>query len=192
VQEAWVNADLATATALTPALEAAERVLGTALPLRIAPEGLETFYESFRCAQAVEAWTSLGPWIEATNPTFGPGVKERFAAAKAMDPAKAAAGRAFRRVAQARLHGLLAGGAVLVYPTSPAPAPLLSASLAEQNAVREKTMGVTAIAGLCGFPEVTIPAGRVAGAPVGLSLTGAPGSDRALLSLAAAVAAALV
>jgi amidase len=192
VQEAWVNADLATATALTPALEAAERVLGTALPLRIAPEGLETFYESFRCAQAVEAWTSLGPWIEATNPTFGPGVKERFAAAKAMDPAKAAAGRAFRRVAQARLHGLLAGGAVLVYPTSPAPAPLLSASLAEQNAVREKTMGVTAIAGLCGFPEVTIPAGRVEGAPVGLSLTGAPGSDRALLSLAAAVAAALV
>jgi amidase len=192
VQEAWVNADLATATALAPALEAAERVLGAALPLRIAPEGLETFYESFRCAQAVEAWASLGPWIEATNPGFSPGVKERFAAAKAMDPAKAAAGRAFRRVAQARLHGLLAGGAVLVYPTSPAPAPLLSASQAEQNAVREKTMGVTAIAGLCGLPEVTIPAGRVGGAPVGLSLTAAPGSDRALLALAEAVAAALV
>jgi len=158
--------------------------------IHAAPEGLETLYESFRCVMAVEAWASLGPWIEATDPAFGPGVKERFAAAKAMDPAKAAAGRAFRRVMQARIRALLGGGAVLVYPTSPAPAPLLSASLAEQNAVREKTMGVTAIAGLCGLPEVTIPAGRVGGAPVGLSLVGAPGSDRALLGLAEAVAVA--
>jgi amidase len=37
---------------------------------------------------------------------------------------------------------------------------------------------------------VTIPAGRVGGAPVGLSLVGAPGSDRALLTLAEAVAKA--
>ncbi|MEO3473276.1 amidase [Roseomonas sp. CAU 1739] len=188
VQEAWMNAEPATAAALAPALEAAEGILGAALPINIAPEGLEAFYEAFRCAQAVEAWTSLGPWIEATNPAFGPGVKERFAAAKAMDPAKAAAGRAFRRVAQARIRALLAGGAVLIYPTSPAPAPLLSASQAEQNAVREKTMGVTAIAGLCGLPEVTLPAARVGGAPVGLSLVGAHGSDRALLALAEAVA----
>ena len=48
---------------------------------------------------------------------------------------------------------------------------------------------VTAIAGLCGLPEVTIPAGRVGGAPVGLSLVGAPGSDRALLGLVEAVLA---
>ncbi|WP_376100571.1 hypothetical protein ACE7GA_14150 [Roseomonas sp. CCTCC AB2023176] len=40
-----------------------------------------------------------------------------------MPPAKAAAGRAFRRPFAARLRALLAGGAVLAYPTSPAPAP---------------------------------------------------------------------
>lgn len=51
-------------------------------------------------------------------------------------------------------------------------------------------MGVTAIAGLCGLPEVTIPAGRVGGAPVGLSLVAGPGRDRALLALAERVAAA--
>jgi amidase len=190
VQEPWVNAEPATAAALADALGAAESVLGTALPVQVAPEGLDAYYESFRCAQAVEAWTSLGPWIEATRPAFGPGVGERFAAAKAMDPAKAAAGRAFRRAAQARLWGLLGGGAVLVYPTSPGPAPLLGATQAEQNAVRERTMGVTAIAGLCGLPEVTIPAGRVGGAPVGLSLVAGPGRDRALLALAERVAAA--
>lgn len=190
VQEPWVNAEPATAAALTDAVGAVESVLGAALPVQVAPEGLDTFYESFRCAQAVEAWSSLGPWIEATDPTFGPGVKERFAAARAMDPAKAAAGRAFRRAAQARLWGLLGGGAVMVYPTSPGPAPLLSATQAEQNGVRERTMGVTAIAGLCGLPEVTLPAGTVGGAPVGLSLVAGPGRDRALLALAERVAAA--
>jgi len=79
---------------------------------------------------------------------------------------------------------MLAGGGVLAYPTSPIPAPLLSASQAEQNAVRERSMGVTAIAGLAGLPEVSIPAGQVDGAPVGLSLVAAPGRDRALLALA--------
>ncbi len=188
VQEAWVNAEPSTAAALSEGLGAVESVLGSALPVHLAPEGLDAFYEHFRCAQAVEAWTSLGPWIEAVNPQFGPGVKERFLAARTMDPAKAAAGRAFRRVLQSRLRGLLGGGAVLVYPTSPGPAPLLSASQAAQNAVRERTMGVTAIAGLCGLPEVSLPAGRVGGAPVGLSLVAAPGRDRALLALAERVA----
>ncbi len=190
VQDAWLNAEPATAAALAPGLCAVERVLGSPLTITLAPEGLDKVYESFRCAQAVEAWTSLGPWVEANSPQFGPGVGERFAAAKAMDPAKAAEGRAFRRLLQARLRGLLRGGAVLVYPTSPLPAPLVTASQAEQNAVRERSMGVTAIAGLCGLPEVTIPAGRVAGAPVGLSLVAAPGRDRALLALAEQVAEA--
>lgn len=190
VQDAWLNADPATAAALAPGLMVVERLLGPSLSIKLLPEGLEAAYEGFRCAMAAEAWTSLGPWIEATGPQFGPGVTERFAAAKAMDPAKVAEGRAFRRVMQARLGGLLAGGAVLAYPTSPMPAPLLTASQAEQNAVREKTMGVTAIAGLAGLPEVTIPAGRVAGAPAGLSLVAAPGRDRALLALAEQVAGA--
>ncbi len=191
VQEAWVNAEPATAAALAPGLAAAERLLGPALPLHLAPEGLPAFYEAFRCSQAEEAWTSLGPWIVATEPHLGPGVRERFAAARAMEPGRAAAGRAFRRAFQARARRLLAGGAVLVFPTSPIPAPRLGIGLAEQDAVRERTMGVTAIAGLAGLPEVTIPAGRVDGAPVGLSLAAAPGADRPLLRLAEALAAEL-
>lgn len=190
VQEAWMNAEPDTAAALAGGMAAAEAVLGPALRVQPLAEGLSALYDHFRCAQAVEAWTTLGPWVEATHPQFGPGVKERFAAAKAMDPGKAAAGRAFRRALQARLWPLLAGGAVMVYPTSPAPAPLLGATLAEQDGVRERTMGVTAIAGLCGLPEVTIPAGKVGGAPVGLSLVAGRGRDRALLALAERIAAA--
>ena len=191
VEEAWINANPATARALAPGLAAAESVLGRALALELAPEGLATLYEHFRCAQAEEAWATLGSWVEQAQPAFGPGVKERFAAARAMDPAKAAAGRAFRRGFTSRMHALLAGGAVLAYPTSPGAAPLLSLSLEGQNAVREATMGVTAIAGLAGLPEVSLPLGQVEGAPVGLSLVAAPGRDRALLALATQVAGAM-
>lgn len=190
-EEPWINAVPATALALAEPFARLESLLGGALRIGIVPEGLPVLYEHFRCAQAEEAWATLGSWVAATNPEFGPGVKERFEAARTMDPAKAAAGRAFRRMFQERMRTLLAGGAVLAYPTSPAPAPKLSASQAEQNAIRELTMGVTAIAGLAGLCEVTLPAGRVGGVPVGLSLVAAAGRDRALLALATRCAEAL-
>jgi amidase len=191
VQEAWVNAVPGVAAALQPALGAAERVIGPALSVHLVPETLDALFENFRHVQAEEAWATLGAWVEATAPKFGPGVGERFAAAKATDPAKAAAGRRFRDLFRARLHSVLAGGAVLVYPTSPVPAPKLDADGELQQAVRERTMGVTAISGFGSLCEVSIPAARAEGAPVGLSLVAAPGRDRALLALAERVAEAL-
>jgi amidase len=183
-EEAWVNASPETAEALRPALEKLERAFGRAVGLRIAPEGIDSFFDHFRTLQSEEVAATLGDWIEANNPTFGPGVAERLAAACAMDPGSATPGRAFRRILQGRLRPLLAGGGVLVYPTSPCPAPLLTASQAEQDLVRAATIGVTAIAGLGGLPEVTLPAGTVRGAPVSLSLTAAHGRDRGLLAFA--------
>jgi amidase len=56
--------------------------------------------------------------------------------------------------------------------------------------VRARTIGITAVASLAGCPEVSLPLGRVDGAPVGLSLLMAPGRDRALLALASALGAA--
>jgi amidase len=188
VQEAWINAVPATAAALSGALGAAERVLGPALAIHLVPETLDQLYENFRVVQAEEAWASLGAWIAATQPTFGPGVGERFAAAKAVDPAAAAAGRRVRDAVRSRLRALLAGGAVLAYPTSPIPAPRLDSPMDMQQAVRERTMGVTAIAGLASLCEVTLPAAKAEGAPVGLSLVAAQGRDRALLALAERVA----
>ena len=184
VEDAWVNAQPAVAEALHPVMERLEKLRGRALGIRLVPEGIDSMFDHFRTVQAEEVWASLGGWVGATKPKFGPGIAERFAAAKATDAAVAAPGHAFRRVLQARVRPILAGGAVLVYPTSPCPAPLLTASQAEQNLVRQATIGVTAIAGLCGLPEVTLPAGSVSGAPVGISLVAGPGLDRGLLAFA--------
>ena len=148
------------AEALRPALEKLEQLRGRAVGVRLAPEGIDSIYRPFPHRAGRGGLGCAGRLGRGDAATFGPGVAERFAAAKATDAAVAAPGRAFRRVLQARIRPLLAGGAVLVYPTSPCPAPLLTASQAEQNAVRQATIGVTAIAGLCGLPEVTLPAGR--------------------------------
>ncbi|MGA3400101.1 MAG: amidase [Acetobacteraceae bacterium] len=190
-EEAWVNAQPEVAEALRPALEKLEQIRGRSVGVRIAPEGIDSFFDHFRTVQAEEAWATLGGWVETTRPRFGPGIGERFAAAKATDPAIAAPGRAFRRVLQARIRPLLSGGAVMVYPTSPCIAPSLRATRDEQDRVRQATVGVTAIAGFCGLPEITLPAARVHGAPVGLSLVAGPGHDRALLALACDAAAVL-
>ncbi len=191
VEEVWVSAQPEVAEVLRPKLELLERLRGRAIGIRLAPEGIDSFFDHFRTVQAEEAWVALGGWIEATQPRLGPGVAERFAAAKFAEPAAAAPGRAFRRTLAARVRPLLAGGAVLVYPTSPCPAPLLTAAASEQEAIRQATVGTTAIASLCGLPEVTLPAGTVKGVPVGLSLVAAPGRDAALLGFACDAAAVL-
>ncbi len=186
VEEAWVNADPAVASALAPAVAALRPV-----SISLVPEGLPALYGHFRAVQAAEVWATLGDWVVSVNPRFGPGVGERIEAARTMSPALAASGRAFRRRFVARLAPLLNGGAVLVFPTAPSPAPLLTASVPQLQAVREATLGVTAIASLAGLPEVTIPVGTADGAPVGLSLVAAAGHDAALLALANEVAGVL-
>jgi len=191
VEEAWANAEPAVVAALVPALAVLEEAFGPAVGLALAPEGLRALQDAYRALQSQEVWACLGNWVSATEPKFGPGVAERFAVARTLPEADAVAGQAVRRRMQARLRPLLAGGAVLVYPTSPCPAPLLAASPAEQQRVREATLCVTAIAGLAGLPEVTLPAGTVEGVPVGLSLVGGAGADRALLGIAKRAAGVL-
>ncbi len=187
VEEAWANAEPEVSAAHNALMERLQARLGTALRIRLLPEGIEQAYAHFTAVQGNEAWTTQGAWITATAPAFGPGVGERFEAARAVSPERARAGRRFRQMLQARIAPLLAGGAVLVYPTSPCPAPLLAAGLDEQAAVRARTIGVTAIAGFCGLPELSLPGALVNGAPVGLSLVAAHGRDRALLTLAQAL-----
>ena len=193
VEEAWRGADAEVMEALRPMLTRLEAGLSPALPFHLAPDhlapgGLDEIYAAFRALQAEEAWATLGSWITEVRPRFGPGVAERFEYARQIPPETVRLARLFRRAFQARLLPLLAGGAILVFPTSPGPAPLLAASLEEQDKVRARTIRVTAIASLAGCPEIALPAGRLAdGAPVGLSLLMAPGRDQSLLDLASSI-----
>ena len=74
-------------------------------------------------------------------------------------------------------------------PTTPFPAPKKGFSLTELEPVRSRILCLAAHGGLCGFPQVTIPGAEVDGAPVGLSVLGARGTDAALGALASAMEA---
>lgn len=50
---------------------------------------------------------------------------------------------------------------------------------------RHLAMPFLCVAGMTGLPQVVFPAGKVDGAPYGLSIIGPRGSDRSLIGLAA-------
>ncbi|MCW8306465.1 amidase [Acidiphilium sp. PA] len=180
VGPAFANAD----PAVSAALEAIIEQLGPMPAIDPAPEGLDVILAAQRAVRDRETWATLGGFIE-TNPTLDPVIAGRFAATKAATAAAAEAGLLVRRSFTARMNALLEGGAILVLPTSPCPAPRRDADQPSLEIVRDRTIRVGIIAAFPGLPELTIPVARVDGAPVGLSFIAGPGRDLALLELAA-------
>lgn len=180
----------AVAEALRPAVAAVERVLGGLVPVTVSVEGLRGWFELFRTLQFHEIWATHRAWVEQTRPRFGAQVAARFEAVRQVPDEAAAAARPRREVVAALLHARLAGNAVLVLPTMPEAAPRCGQDGGAVTAVRERAMQLLCISGLSGVPQVTLPLGRVAEGPVGVSLLAARGKDRMLLAVAEAVAVA--
>jgi amidase len=76
---------------------------------------------------------------------------------------------------------------VLVLPTLPTIAPRLTANEAEFEDFRGRALAMLCGAGLAGLPQISLPLTEVGGCPLGLSLIGPPGRDRALIGLARAI-----
>lgn len=184
LRDAFDNAQPEVAAALASVCEALARSARGMHELRLCPQGLEPLLEMQATIHGREAWQSLGPWIKSVGPAMADETAERFRAASAIDAGAAQAARAAREAFHARVHALLAGGAVLVFPTSPCVAPSRDADRVALNAIRRQTQRVSAICGLAGLPEVTLPVARAGGLPVGLSLAAGRGRDHALLELA--------
>ncbi len=150
----------------------------------LSQEGLDLWLWAFRTIQSWEIWETHGDWIEETKPTFGPGVAERFAAAKTVTPDRVDLAQRIREKARARLRELLGDDGVIVMPTAPGPAPVLNWDKALLDEWRSRAMQLTCPAGLAGLPQVTMPWLELNGLPVGFSLLGSAGDDIRLLQLA--------
>lgn len=148
---------------------------------------LARFANTFRTVQAYEAWALYGEWITAHRPHFGPGVRERFANAATVSREDAEAARAECAALRKQVRSLVGTDTLLCMPTAPAAAPALDASDEAVDEIRFQTMCMTAIAGIAGLPQLSLPLLRDARGPVGLSLIGPPGSDLQLLELAVEV-----
>ena len=144
----------------------------------------------FRVLQAREVWQSHGAWVEAHNPVFGPGVRERFEAAAAVTDDDVAVANDARTRLRRHIDGLLADGSVLCLPTAPGIAPLCATPEADMDAERQRILSLTCLSGLSGCPQVSLPLAVLAGCPLGLSFMAARGRDEMLLDLAVRLSSA--
>jgi amidase len=162
-------------------------ILSPVTEVEVAPQGLDDWRETFRVIQGYEAWQAYGAWLDSHRADLGPGTKERFAYAKTVNRETAHKARSHMDSIRSHLRAVVQQGTLLIMPTAPALAPLLTSSPAELDFYRARVMGFTCIAGHGGLPQISIPAGSADGVPVGVSLIGWPGADETLLELAASL-----
>ena len=178
-------------SALAPAFDRASRHLMSDGSVTVAPEGLVTWMQAYRSMQGYEAWREHGPWIERRKPDLNPAGKVRFGAAKRVSEAEYAEARGRRIDAMRRARELVGKDRVLVMPTMACIAPRLDSSEEEFERVRNRSSPLTSISRpVRPAADISLPLATVSGCPLGLSLIGPPGRDRALIALAAAILAA--
>ena len=189
--DAFALVDPRVADALSGAVAAVERIVGSSEEVTVSPEGLPAWLEIFRHVQAAEIWRNHGEWITEVKPNFGPGIRERFAWAAAVNPSDVALNRKRWGGVKAGLRNFLGDGDVLCLPTSPRVAPFKNTRTSEKEITfRNQAMCLLCIAGLGGLPQVSLPLATLDGMPIGLSLVGPAGADTQLLALASQLLAA--
>ena len=182
--DAFAEADHAVRDVLRGFLERAAPLLPAPEETVLAPEGLDSWRACLRIIQGREFWEIYGGWIETHRPKLGPGIRERVAYAASVSAAESEAARSGLAEACARIRGVLAPGTVMLLPTAPCVAPRIDSSDDELESYRTRVMRLICPGSLGGVPQLTLPAGRAEGGPVGLSLLGWAGGDEALLDLA--------
>ncbi|QNK75278.1 amidase [Variovorax sp. PAMC28562] len=187
-EDIWAMLDAPVVEALDEVTKQVQSVLGQAEPVEIALESWDAMYWNFRYVQAREAWLTDGPLIERYAPPLGPGVAERFAWSRDVTDDQVNIAREFRTRFKAQLAALLGNDGVLLMPTMPDIAPLRAATDASLEDYRNKAIRMLCVAGLSGFPQLSMPLAKRDGAPLGISLLGPAGSDRSLIALAERIA----
>lgn len=165
-----------------------EAVLGKATPTQVFIDEPEHLTMCFRHLMGYEAWKIYGPFIERYCPPLGPGIAQRFEMSRAVTSEQYAAAGMLRERFKKHLANLLGTNSVMVIPTAADIAPLKSDSVETMDDYRNRSIKMLCVAGLSGFPQISLPLGQRLGAPLSLSLLGPAGSDMQLVRLAQRIA----
>ena len=185
--DVWDAADVEVLEALAPEVARLAVRLELGQVDVLAADGLATWADHFRVLQGHELWAEHHEWLEAVQPAMSLDIRNRIDVARQFTEDDVTRARAARDQIRAHLVEVLGTSAVLAIPTVPEIAPLLDSTDDEFADFRVRTMQLTCLAGLAGLPQITVPVTRLAEYPVGLSLIGAPGSDRHLILLASTI-----
>ncbi|WP_312414699.1 amidase [Comamonas sp.] len=188
--DVWGLVDSAVRPAWDGALQQITQLLGRAQDCTAVLDSFDAMYWSFRYIQGREAWMTDGAFISRYAPVLGPGVKERFDWSRKVTDAQVQQAEQFRTRFRQHLADVLGSDGVLVMPTMPDIAPLRTADEASLEAYRNQAVQMLCLAGLSGFPQISLPLASRGGAPLGISLLGPAGTDRSLIAIAQQLAAA--
>jgi amidase len=185
-QDAFGFADENVQQALAPVVSRLAKLIGDRREVTLAPQGLSVWQRAQRVLQASEAWRTFQPWLDGHNPRLAFSVARGLLQGSSMTDAERNAASLMRMEARARIRMLLPSGTILCLPTTPFPAPQKGLPLHQLDPLRERISCLACHGGLTGVPQVNLPGATVDGAPVGLSIIGARGSDLDLLRIAVA------
>lgn len=169
---------------LTDTIEYIKKDFEKVIEREIAPEGLDAWVKTFQIVQGYEVWESYGGFVNKYHPTLSPGPKARLKTASEITRAEYDQALNEKLAIQKYIDDLLADDTVVLLPTASSIAPLKTASQEKINHYRAQSSKLLGISPLSGTPQITIPLAKQEGVPLGISLMGPKGSDRALIDLA--------
>lgn len=182
-EDVWERAESAVTKSLSPFVDKVEKLWGPCRRISLSGNRLWRWREVFQICQAAEIWKCHGPWIEQVNPKFGAGVRERFERASRISSGEWSEASAEREAIRTYIADTVRHRVLLV-PGAPSPALKTDSSPEERDDFRDRALEMLCPAGLAGCPQIVLPGSEVGGAPVGISLIGAPGTDLNLVELA--------
>ncbi len=171
-------------TALQTAVDRIVQCFGPVQPLDDFFGDFDQLYWAFRYIQGREAWGTDGDLITRYNPPLGAGVKERFEWSRGVTDTQVTESWVVREQLKQRLNDLLGDDGVLLMPTMPDVAPLISQPESELENYRNNAIRMLCVSGLTGLPQISLPMSTRLGAPLGISLLAPAGRDRSLIRMA--------
>jgi amidase len=152
----------------------------------------ETWLDTYCVLQWSEIRSSLGAWIAAERPQFGPATAGSFKLVYDLDRTRVRAAIEIREALCRGLRRAIGPLDLWCIPTVPSSAPAKgSAAQDRTGSYYGKALSLTSLAGIGRLPQVSMPFARTADSPIGLSLIGAHGQDLFLLAAAEAIGRAL-
>lgn len=141
---------------------------------------------TYLALQNAQAAALHGDWIARESPRFGSLIAGRLASALVVDEIAIARAERLRLALERQVDDRL-GDRWLIWPSAAGAAPPRGLPDDETNAVTGRALALGALAGLTGRPQISLPLATVDHCPLGISLIGPRGADRALLTVAAAL-----
>ncbi|MFG1611194.1 amidase [Nonomuraea wenchangensis] len=156
--------------------------------VRMAPEVLELFRETYLAVQSGETAAVHADRLAAAPGLFDPEVLDRLRQAAELPAWRYLRAMEARQALEEHAEALFGPYDVLATPTVPILAPPIGARESEAGGeriqVRAALLGMTSPWNVLGRPALTVPAGLVDGLPVGLQLIARPGDEARLFAAA--------